>query len=88
MPDGFSAPRELLTAPMVAKALGRSLSWFAKHRVELEECHGFPKSVRGCGTRWDPRAIDAWLDQQLPAPPSAEAATEDLLIRRATAGVA
>ncbi|WP_421988515.1 hypothetical protein [Roseococcus sp.] len=87
MPDGHFVSRELLTAPLVAKALGRSLTWFYHHRVELEEQHGFPRTVRGCGTRWDPRAIEAWRDAQLPAAPSAEGETEQLLLRRAATGV-
>ncbi|MDB5415066.1 MAG: hypothetical protein JWR10_3401 [Rubritepida sp.] len=87
MPDGFGASRDLLTAPLVAKALGRSLNWFYRHRTELEEDHSFPKTIRGCGTRWDPRAIDAWLNQQMPAAASAEEETEGLLLRRAAAGV-
>lgn len=88
MSDGFQFSRGLLTAPMVAKALGRSLSWFAKRRIELETEHGFPPPVRGCGTRWDPRALDAWLDQQLQAPPSPEAEAERRMLRRLGADVA
>ena len=87
MPDGFGGSRELLTAPLVARKLGRSLNWFYRHRTELEDDHSFPRTVRGCGTRWDPRAIEAWLDAQLPVAPSVEDETEQLLLRRASAGV-
>lgn len=78
--------RHLLTGPEVARALGRSYGWFHRHRPSLEAERGFPPPVAGCGLRWDPRAIETWLDAQLPAPArSAEAAAEAELIRRAAA---
>ena len=62
MPD-----RSLLNHPQVAKRLGHSSDWFYRHRDRLIRDHGFPSSVDGCFRRWDPAAIDAWLDAQLPA---------------------
>lgn len=78
--------RQLLTSAQVALVLGRSLPWWHRNRADLEAKHGFPGPVDGCGMRWDPRAIEAWLDARLPAPPAApEVAAEAEMIRRAKA---
>jgi predicted DNA-binding transcriptional regulator AlpA len=78
--------RHLLTAPQVAAALGYKLSWFHRHRASLVAERAFPAPIAGCGMRWDPRAIESWLDWQLPAAGrSAEADAEQELIRRAAA---
>jgi hypothetical protein len=55
--------RDLLTAPQVARRFSRSLGWFRRMRPSLE-ARGFPLPVDGCGLRWDPAAIDDWLDAQ------------------------
>lgn len=55
------APR-LMNAQQTANYLGRSLSWFHKHRPILER-NGFPQPVPQIGS-WDRRAIDQWLNVQ------------------------
>ena len=59
--------RTLITAAEVSARLGHPLGWFYRHRKRLEIDHGFPREVSGCSRRWDPRGIDLWLDQQIPA---------------------
>lgn len=76
--------RQLLTAPQVARALGYRHAWFLRHRARLEAEHGFPGPVDGCGLRWDPAAIEDWLDARRQATRQvAGAAAEDILITRA-----
>jgi len=58
--------RALLDPPAVARALARNVEWFTRNERRLMAEHGFPARVKGCGRRWDPAAIDAWLDAQLP----------------------
>lgn len=60
--------RELLTRDQVARKLGHTGCWFNRNRKSLEREDGFPPAVlgRGRGARWDPAAIDAWLDRQMP----------------------
>jgi predicted DNA-binding transcriptional regulator AlpA len=78
--------RQLLTAPQVATALGYKHKWFARNRKRLEADHGFPAAVDGCGLRWDPAAIEDWLDaRRKQTKVAAEAAAEDILIARARA---
>lgn len=78
--------RQLLAAPAVAKLLGHSSSWFYRNRGRLEEQHGFPAPVAGCGLRWDSAAIHRWLDaQQAPGPAGAAGDVSALLIQRAGA---
>jgi hypothetical protein len=77
--------RQLLTSAEVALRLRRSLPWFQRNRASLE-ARGFPAPVDGLGMRWDPVAIDRWLDALLPAAPMAEQAkAEATLIERARA---
>ncbi len=57
--------RALLNMAEVARKLGRSVEWFYRNRRRLEREHGFPASIAGLGKRWDPAAIDAWLDRQM-----------------------
>ena len=78
----MSAARQLLTAPQVAARLARSHAWFLRRRGALEET-GFPRPVDGCGMRWDPAAIDDWLDAQRPRRAGPEETAEAELIRRA-----
>ena len=54
-------PRVLNTATLCAY-LGRSESWLAEHRVELET-QGFPQPVALIGG-YDRIAVDRWLDQR------------------------
>jgi hypothetical protein len=75
---------ETLTAADVARGFRHSLGWFYRNRVRLE-ARGFPVPVDGLGLRWDPAAIDAWLNAQLPAVKAAAVPEDgaDILIRRA-----
>ncbi len=63
MPD-----RTLLNAAQVAIKLGHSAEWFVRNRADLE-AGGFPPAAigNGRGRRWDPHAINAWLDARMPA---------------------
>lgn len=61
---GFAVPRQLLPADGVAVRLSSTRDWFSRHRRQLER-KGFPKPV--LPGRWDPKAIDLWLDSQMPA---------------------
>jgi predicted DNA-binding transcriptional regulator AlpA len=54
----------LLTMQEVAERLAHGYDWFRRQRARLERDEGFPAPVRGCGNRWDPRAIEQWLDRQ------------------------
>jgi predicted DNA-binding transcriptional regulator AlpA len=54
-------PRVLNAATLCAY-LGRSESWFAEHRAELET-QGFPTPVSLLGG-YDRHAVDLWLDQR------------------------
>jgi hypothetical protein len=77
--------RRLWHAHQVAEALGLTPGAFSARRRRLEEEHGFPPPVAGVGRRWDPAAIEAWLDAQRPRK---LAGGEDLaaeLVRRAHA---
>lgn len=76
--------RALLTAPQVAGALGYRYAWFLRNRATLEAQHGFPRPVDGCGLRWDPAAIEDWLDARRRATRAAAGdAAETILIERA-----
>jgi len=66
-PLSSGQPRALLNTRQVAARLGRTLNWFYRNKKRLENEHEFPHPVGGCGGRWDPAAIDAWLDRQMPA---------------------
>jgi hypothetical protein len=55
-------PRRGMNDAETASYLGRSPTWLAEHRAELEAA-GFPKPIPLIGTR-DRKAIDAWLDLQ------------------------
>jgi predicted DNA-binding transcriptional regulator AlpA len=59
--------RDLLTRDQVARKLSQTADGFSRKRKGLE-AEGFPPAVlgRGRGARWDPAAIDAWLDQRMP----------------------
>lgn len=64
--------RALIKTAAVADRLNVPVDWFYKHRRRLEAHHGFPRPVAGMRHRWDPAAIDGWLDRQIP--PTAVAA--------------
>lgn len=53
--------RELMDTRAIAKALGVKLHQLYKKRQVLS-AHGFPDPVPGFGKKWDPAAIDRWLD--------------------------
>ena len=58
----FDLPPRGMTDADCAAYLGRSPTWFAEHRIELEAA-GFPPKLPLIGTR-DRKAIDVWLDRQ------------------------
>ena len=58
--------RTLITAAVVAAKLRHPTVWFYRNRKMLESKYGFPTKISGCGNRWDPAAIDRWLDSQMP----------------------
>lgn len=87
-PLGAGAGAMLWTAHQVAKALALpTVRHFRCRRRRLEQA-GFPAPVRGLPDRWDPRAIEAWLAAQRPAPLAAPETAEALLIARARARAA
>lgn len=59
--------RDLLMQRAVAERLNMTYDQFSRRKAGLIAGHGFPPPVAGCGNRWDPEAIDAWLDRQLEA---------------------
>ena len=64
MPRARSRPPivpRILNDAGTATYLGKSQTWFAEHREELE-ARGFPKRLPFVDGR-DKAAIDAWLDQ-------------------------
>jgi len=77
-----TADRALLDAVGVARRLGHNPEWLHRNKAALIAAHGFPPPVPGCGNRWDPLSIDAWLDRQMPpelrpaATPAAETDTD------------
>lgn len=62
--------RKLLNAKAVADKLGRTHNWFCREKQNLYR-QNFPRPVLGDRkhghARWDPAAIDAWLDLRMPA---------------------
>ena len=64
------APR-IMNDAETAAYLGKSQTWFAKHREELE-ARGFPKRLPFVDGR-DRAAVDAWLDQLGGRAPRSEA---------------
>jgi predicted DNA-binding transcriptional regulator AlpA len=60
--------RTLLSCAEVAARLNMSLDWFYRNHARLSATRGFPTSVLGGrDARWDPIAIDRWLDAQMDA---------------------
>lgn len=62
--------RKLLDRPAVAARLNITVQKFMRSRDALAAA-GFPRPVFGsrAGERWDPVAIDRWLDLRMPAAP-------------------
>lgn len=77
-PAAAGQGRTLLTAAEVAARLrpgsAGALDWFYRRKKGLIADHGFPPPVPGCGNRWDPAALDRWLDAQDPRAPKPAAA--------------
>lgn len=73
--------RTLLDRAGVARKLGITVEKFYRNRPELE-ADGFPRPVLGnmSGARWDPAAIDRWLDSKIAqgAPAIAAGGTVDI----------
>lgn len=61
--------RRLLTSAEVADLLRVGREGFLRMRRRLEQC-GFPAplDMPGIGHRWDPKAIDDWLDRKRQPP--------------------
>jgi predicted DNA-binding transcriptional regulator AlpA len=74
------ADRTLIDRPAVARRLGITVECFYRRLVELY-ADGFPKPAIGrmTGARWDPVAIDRWLDGKIKTPkaPAAPANGQD-----------
>lgn len=80
--------RDLLDAAGVAQKLRHSRDWFYRQYPGLLQ-RGFPEPVPGMGRRWDPAAINAWLDQQAnPGPPRKAPDELDQLLERRAARLA
>lgn len=60
-----AAPRKLLDITTMIDRLNVSLDWWRHNHRHLREAHGFPAAVPGFPHRWDPVAVDAWLDALL-----------------------
>jgi len=58
--------RTLLDNDQVAALLHVSRDWWLRNKAALIAAHGFPPTVAGIPNRWDPLALAAWLDGQLP----------------------
>lgn len=71
------ALRRLLPRAELAAKLGHATEWFNKHLPELL-ADGFPPPALGTrsGARWDPAAVDDWLDRKRPLKPAPDAAAE------------
>ena len=52
------------TLHVAVRGVNRIGKVYTNHK-RLTESEGFPPPVRGCGRRWDPVAVDAWLDSLL-----------------------
>ncbi|WP_022729748.1 helix-turn-helix transcriptional regulator [Fodinicurvata sediminis] len=57
--------RRLLTTPEVCRLLNVTPDWFYRNRLRLQREQGFPTPLPGLGRdmRWDPRALEDWLDR-------------------------
>lgn len=71
--------RTLLDRAAVARRLGISVEVFYRNQRTLF-ADGFPQPALGrmSGARWDPVAIDRWLDSKIASPAAATPADDDL----------
>jgi hypothetical protein len=60
MPD-----RTLLDNDQVADRMHVTYDWWMRNKKRLIGEEHFPPEVKGIPQRWDPRAIDRWLDAQM-----------------------
>jgi hypothetical protein len=60
MPD-----RTLLDNDQVADRLHVTYDWWMRNKKRLIGEEHFPPEVKGIPQRWDPRAVDRWLDVQM-----------------------
>jgi hypothetical protein len=60
MPD-----RTLLDNEQVADRLHVTYDWWMRNKRRLIDKEGFPGEVRGIPQRWDPAAVNRWLDAQM-----------------------
>lgn len=85
------SPRKLITADQVAELMGYgSTAYFKRVHRSLEK-KGFPPPFRRCPLLWDPAAIAAYQDAQIPAAANADANTdpwEDRIVKRLEARLA
>lgn len=60
----MNSDRTLLTRAEVAARLGHSLVWFYRNEKRIQKQERFPAPALGtlAAARWDPAAIDYWLD--------------------------
>ncbi len=60
--------RGLLTVAQIIGPdhLNVSLDWWRHNNRRLREKFGFPNHVEGMPSRWDPHAVEAWLDGMIP----------------------
>ncbi len=61
----MNSDRRLIRAREVADLLDHPIAWFYRHKRRLIENHGFPGPI--ITNKWDPVAIDRWLDNKMPA---------------------
>lgn len=75
--------RRVLTQAQVAAGLGVTEDWFYRNRARLMREEGFPPPLPLgiAGMKWDPLAIELWMNSKLPpdlramlAPPAPPAA--------------
>jgi predicted DNA-binding transcriptional regulator AlpA len=62
----MNTERKLLTVRELADRIDRTAGYIYRNWRRLVAEEGFPPPVRGLGNRWDPVAVDAWLDAQIP----------------------
>jgi hypothetical protein len=75
----------VVTDAALAGYLGRSVSWLAEHRLELER-QGFPQRLPAIGGN-DLMKVDAWLDGLCAQQRSSVSPEIERLIAKATANV-
>ncbi len=82
-------PARALTLAEVARELGRTDDWLARHLPELIREEGMPKPLHRSGARvWSAAQIYAWLDRNLPPKQRIAAAAYRAALEAATSPVA